>query len=79
MDETTKALVREAKREYYREWNKRNPGKRAEYAKKWRKRNPGKQQEYQTRYWLRKAEQMRQNKASEGKVNHNAREIPDSP
>ena len=31
---------------------------RREYYRKWHKRNPGKQKEYQERYWKRKAEAM---------------------
>ena len=47
--------AKEARREYLKEWRKKNRDKWNAYQKKWRKNNPDKCNEYQTRYWEKKA------------------------
>jgi len=54
---------REQIREYQKKYNKKWRAKHPDYNKLWlrefRKRHPGKQKEYDTRYWLKKAMELR--------------------
>lgn len=61
MDERTAA----ARREYKRQWVKKNPERIREYQRQWAKKNPDKVRTYQERYWTKKAaEQETQNARS---------------
>lgn len=56
--------ARQARNEYMREYKKNMTAEqkqaRKDYNKKWHEQNPEKQREYQANYWLRKAEEMKQ-------------------
>lgn len=49
----------EAKREYHRNYYKKNKKKYNENAKRWRKDNPDKVAAANQRYWLKKAQEKR--------------------
>ena len=53
MAETAAAAAR---REYQREWARKNPDKVRQYQRKWARNNPDKVKAAQERYWARKAE-----------------------
>lgn len=53
MSEEAKAL----KREYNRQWRKRNANHVKEYQKQWRSENREKEEEYNRRYWEKKAQE----------------------
>jgi len=44
-----------ARREYYRNWNKKHPDYNKLWLREWNKKHPEKQREYQKRYWLKRA------------------------
>lgn len=48
-----------ARREYAREWRKRNREALREYNRRWREDNPDKVAATTARYWQRKAEEMK--------------------
>jgi len=51
---TDRELIAKAKREYLRDWRRRNADHVREYQRQWRERNPDKWQAAQDRYWLKK-------------------------
>lgn len=55
MSEEAKAL----KREYNRQWRKRNTDHVKEYQKQWRAENRDKEALYSQRYWEKKSQEMR--------------------
>lgn len=55
MDEVTRILANEAKREYMRKWRESHREEVNAYQRAWHKRNPEKNREYLDRYWTKKA------------------------
>lgn len=51
--------IRQARREYAKEYRKKNKKKIAEQQKLWREQNPEKVKAINRDYWLRKAERMK--------------------
>ena len=49
--------AKEARKEYMREWRKKNMSHVNAYARRWRKNNPEKVAAMAARYWEKKAEQ----------------------
>lgn len=59
----------EARREYQRQYRKRNSEKILARQRKWRKENPEKAREYISRYWERKAQEAEEKEeAQNGKA-----------
>ncbi len=50
--------IKEARREYYRNYYKKNKDKIKEYQNNWRRENPDKVKEYNRQYWIKKAKGM---------------------
>jgi len=48
-------IAKELRRQYMREWRKKNRDKCNAYLRNWRERNKEKVREYNRRYWLKKA------------------------
>ena len=51
----------QARREYIREWKKKNREHLQEYQRKWRKQNPEKVKQYADTYWAKKAVNLKEN------------------
>lgn len=55
---TEEELIAEAKRQYHRDYYKKNKKKLREYNRQYRKDNPEKIREINKNYWLRKAREL---------------------
>lgn len=49
--------IRQARREYNRQWRAANKERIREYNKQWRRAHPDRLKEYNQRYWLKTIEQ----------------------
>ncbi len=61
----TKKTAEELRRQYNREWRRRNAEQVRKYKREWLRKHPGKQAEYTARYWQKKAEEANRDTGAE--------------